>query len=241
MSAARARRALWDPDRIAAALAAGEPIAHLLLDRDARDPVLHALGERASAAGVPVQRTSARELWRLAPADVHTPVLAVLGPPADVGLDALMARDGPVWLLAGVAYAGNTGFAVRTAEVSGAAGVAIHARFEQGTRASTLRIAMGAHRFFPVVWEEADAAVDAARRAGRRIVGIEDSGTTSPWDADLRPASLFAVGGEHAGVARPLLDRCDLVLRVPMQGFIPAYNLQAVVAAVAIERLRQVG
>ena len=36
-----------------------------------------------------------------------------------------------------------------------------------------------------------------------------------------------------------LLARCDAVLRIPMRGFVPAYNLQAAMAMVAGERLRQ--
>jgi tRNA G18 (ribose-2'-O)-methylase SpoU len=50
---------------------------------------------------------------------------------------------------------------------------------------------------------------------------------------------LFVVGAESGGVPEPVLERADLVLRVPMAGFIPTYNLQAALAAVAIERLRQ--
>jgi tRNA G18 (ribose-2'-O)-methylase SpoU len=38
-----------------------------------------------------------------------------------------------------------------------------------------------------------------------------------------------------------VLERCDAVARLPVRGFIPSYNLQAAVAAVALERLRQLG
>jgi tRNA(Leu) C34 or U34 (ribose-2'-O)-methylase TrmL len=36
-----------------------------------------------------------------------------------------------------------------------------------------------------------------------------------------------------------VLAAADRVLRLPMRGFIPSYNLQAAMAAVALERLRQ--
>jgi len=48
------------------------------------------------------------------------------------------------------------------------------------------------------------------------------------------------VGGERDGVPPELLARCDEVIRVPMAGFVPSYSLQAPVAVVAVERLRQV-
>jgi tRNA G18 (ribose-2'-O)-methylase SpoU len=36
-----------------------------------------------------------------------------------------------------------------------------------------------------------------------------------------------------------VLDSCDLVVRIPMAGFVASYNLQAAVAAIAAERFRQ--
>src|SRR5213594_4152891 len=80
-----------------------------------------------------------------------------------------------------------------------------------------------------------------ARRAGKRIVGIEDSGRAAPWEIDLTPPVLFVAGGEADGVPRALLARCDVVTRIPMAGFVASYNLQAAVAILAAERLRQRG
>jgi tRNA G18 (ribose-2'-O)-methylase SpoU len=51
---------------------------------------------------------------------------------------------------------------------------------------------------------------------------------------------LFVLGGERHGIPREVLDQCDDVIRIPMLGFIPSYNLQAAMAAVASERLRQI-
>lgn len=226
---------------IAAALERGEPLHRLLVARNARDPALRALCERAKAAGAAVDVTSERELWRLSPPGQPCEILAVVGPTAAVDLHTLMQRSGAVWLFSGVAYAGNVGFALRTLEVAGAAGAVVDAHFEKGKRRSALRIAMGAQRFFPVLWKNSDAALEAARAAERRIIGIEDSGRLAPWEADLSGAPLFVVGGEQQGIAASALAHCDLVLRLPMAGFIPSYNLQAAVAATAIEHLRQTG
>ena len=49
----------------------------------------------------------------------------------------------------------------------------------------------------------------------------------------------FVVGGEHAGVPEGVLAQCDAVVRIPMAGFIRSYNLQAAVAMIAAERMRQ--
>ena len=60
-----------------------------------------------------------------------------------------------------------------------------------------------------------------------------------PWEEDLRGPTLFVVGGEKHGIPDGLLQMADRVLRLPMLGFIPSYNLQAAMAMVAGERMRQ--
>ncbi len=223
------------------ALATGRPVRFVLLDRDDPRPELASLGEKARRRGIAVARTSPRELWRLATPAAPTDALALVGPPPRATLAELLDRPGPVWLLAGMRYPGNTGFAIRTAEVSGAAGVVVDARFEAGTRRDALRAAMGAHRFFPVLFDAAEAAVAAARRAGRQVIAIEDRGRRSPFEVDLRPPGLLVVGGEREGIPPAILEAADEVLRIPMRGFIPAYNVQAAMAIVTGEWLRQSG
>ena len=146
---------------------------------------------------------------------------------------------GALWLLAGVTYPGNAGYAIRTAEVSGAAGIAIDSAFSPEQRRRALRFSMHAERFFPVLWEPAARVVDFARERHRAVFGVEDIGTRSPWEVDLTGPTLFVIGAERDGIPTALLSRCDEVLKLPMAGFVPAYNVQAAMAAVALERLRQ--
>jgi TrmH family RNA methyltransferase len=151
----------------------------------------------------------------------------------------LLQSPGAVWLLSGVSYPGNAGFVIRTAEVSGAAGIILDARFDRIGRRSALRVSMRSDWFMPVCWERSETVVERAASAGRRLVGIEDCGGPAPWEADLTGRVLFVVGAERGGIPSAILARCEPVVRVPMAGFLPTYNLQAAVAAVAVERLRQ--
>jgi TrmH family RNA methyltransferase len=235
-----ARRQLAGADEVAAALAGGAPLRLVLVARDA-PPDARALAERARAAGARVLPASANDLRRMrrAGAPEGCALLGLLGPDPGADPDEALAGPGAAWLLAGVAYAGNAGYAIRTAEVSGADAIFLDAALDGEGRRRALRASMHAERFFPVHWQAADAVVAAARRAGRRLVAVEDVGERAPWQADLRGRVLLAIGGERAGLAPALLARCDAVVRVPMAGFVPSYNLQAAMAAVAAERLRQ--
>ncbi|MBW2402196.1 MAG: hypothetical protein JRG80_23590, partial [Deltaproteobacteria bacterium] len=86
---------------------------------------------------------------------------------------------------------------------------------------------------------EANGVLDEAARSGRRLIAVEDVGDRAPWDVDLRGRVHLIVGGEADGIPKATLARCEAVVRVPMAGFLPSYNLQGAVAAVASERLRQ--
>jgi 23S rRNA (guanosine2251-2'-O)-methyltransferase len=233
------RRQLVGADALGAALAAGDPVRLVLAAHDPRDPAVREAVARAEAAGVPVRRTSANSLWRLGPGDEDTELLALVGPDPAASREEAMAAGGAAWLLVGSAYAGNTGFAVRTAEVSGAVAMFVANDFDHEGRREALRASMRADRFLPVFWEPALEVVRDARAAGRCVLAVEDVGRRAPWDADLTGPLLLVVGGERHGIPREVLGACDDVLRIPMRGFIPAYNLQAAMAIVAGEHLRQ--
>ena len=232
------RRQLAGDAEIAAALAKGEGLRLVLLRRGA-PAVAQAIAAIARARGVPVIESSENDLRRMRRTPAPCDVLALLGPDPKVSIEAAMARPGCAWLLVDVAYPGNAGYAIRCAEVSGAEAIFLDAAMDAAGQRQALRASMYADRFFPVQWRRAEEVLDAAKQAQRRIVAIEDAGTVAPWEADLRGPVLFVIGGEARGIPAPLLARCDAILRIPMAGFIPSYNLQAAMAAVAAERLRQ--
>jgi tRNA G18 (ribose-2'-O)-methylase SpoU len=229
------------PEAVARALEAGEPVRLLLVREGELPPEASALVERARATGIPVRVASAATLWRYSRTRPAADVLALVGRDPRAPLDAVLAGDDPVWLLVAVAYPGNAGFAVRTAEVSGAGGIVIDNRFERPARRETVRAAMRADWFLPVFWEKSLPAIEQARAAGRRVLAVEDVGERTPWQTDLRGRLLLVVGGERYGIPPEVLERCDEALRIPVAGFIPSYNLQAAMAVVAVERLRQLG
>jgi tRNA G18 (ribose-2'-O)-methylase SpoU len=223
---------------IEAALASGEAIRLALVRRGAGGDA-GALAAKLADLGVAVRETSANDLRRMSAVREPCDALALVGPDPDAPLAEVLARPGDAWLLGGVAYPGNAGFAIRTAEVSGAAAILLDCAFDAAGRRLAARTSMHAERFFPVRWIASREAIDAARTAQRRVIAIEDAGRTSLYDADLGGAVLFVLGGERNGIAPDLLACCDEIVRIPMRGVIPAYNVQAAMAVVVGERLRR--
>jgi 23S rRNA (guanosine2251-2'-O)-methyltransferase len=234
------RQRVAGADAVEAALDAGTPVRCVVLPEAAVGPRCAAVASRADAAGIAVLRVAPRRFERLRGNQHDARILALVGPDPRVGLAEVMARGGAVWLLTGPVYPGNVGFAIRTAEVSGTDGLYVDNDFDHAARREATRASMRADRFMPVGWAAADEVIAAAREARKRVIGIEDVGSRPPWSVDLSGPVLLVVGGEAEGVPPAVLDRCDAVTRLPMAGFIASYNLQAAVAVVAVERLRQI-
>lgn len=216
---------------------AGVQLLLVRADDDAADT--HALVEAAEQHGVQIWRGSAGDLRRLGRGPDADRVVALLGPPPTAALSELLARGGLTWLLHRIAYPSNVGFAVRTAEVSGADGVIVDAEFNHEQRARIAHVSMGAARLLPVLFCDTAEVLEQARVAGLFSVAIEDVGDKAPWQVDLRGPTLCVLGGERAGLPREVLERCQARIKIPMAGFVPSYNVQAALAAIASERLRQ--
>ena len=219
-----------------------ENVSLILALRDSEDSEVTRLCELAESKGITVIKGSKSDMWRMArinEGDEPPGILALGGRNPDASIGEVLANGGLVWLLAGARYPVNIGFTIRTAEVSGADAVFVDGDLNHDDRKAAVRASMKAHRFMPVHWVNGDEIVAKAHEAGFRVVSLEDTGDKEPWDEDLTGDVMLVVGGERDGIRDSILNASDSVVRIPMAGFVPSYNLQAPVAVVAAEALRQ--
>ena len=106
-------------------------------------------------------------------------------------------------------------------------------------RSAAKRASMKAHRFIPVFWRKAIESIQLAKQAGFRLIAVEDVGEKTPWEVDLTGNVILIVGGEREGISDEVLSSADEVIKIPMTGFVPSFNLQAPLSSVAIEAQRQ--
>ena len=219
-----------------------EQVSLLLALRGCSEPEVVRLRKIAKERGIPVRDSSKNDMWRMARRNDGAeppPILALVGRNPNASIDEILAAGGLAWLLAGARYPVNIGFTIRTAEVSGSNAVFVDGDLTHAQKKSAKRASMKAHRFMPVHWVQGDNLVRLAKTSGFRVIALEDTGTLEPWEEDLTGDILLVVGGERDGISDSILGECDSVLRVPMSGFVPSYNLQAPMAVVAAEALRQ--
>jgi tRNA G18 (ribose-2'-O)-methylase SpoU len=219
-----------------------EDVTLILFLRDSQDPEADRLRKLAEEKGITVRESSKMDMWRMARVNHgNSPpsILALVGRQPDASIEQVLSSGGLCWLLDGARYPVNIGFTIRTAEVSGAQAVFVDGSLNHTEKKAARRASMKAHRFMPVHWVDGKAVVEMAKEAGFRVISIEDTGNLGPWEEDLTGNVLLVVGGERDGISGPILEESDSVIRVPMSGFVPSYNLQAPMAVVAAEALRQ--
>jgi tRNA G18 (ribose-2'-O)-methylase SpoU len=233
------RRRLSGAKTIADALDAGTALSLLLILEEGSSDESRAVAERAKQSGIVVCAESARELRRMSEGEERAELLALVGPPPSSSLPSLMAAEGIVFALAGLRYPGNVGFILRSLEVAGAAGVVLDSDWAASQREEASRIGMRADRYLPVLDASASEAIAAARDAGRRIVALETSGRTTPWEIDWTRPMLVLIGSETTGIDPIQLAQADAVVAIPTHGFIPSYNVQAAAGIVLGEWMRQ--
>jgi 23S rRNA (guanosine2251-2'-O)-methyltransferase len=228
-------------DEILAAIDNNENISLILVKRDSETQKLQNILEYAESSGVKIIFGSENDLWRMSRDNSQgiPNVLALVGRNPDLSLQEVFSNGGLVWLLAGAAYPVNIGFCIRTAEVSGASAVIVDAELNNPERSAAKRASMKAHRFIPVHWTPGLDAIKMAKKSGFRIIAVEDVGMSAPWDVDMTGDIILVVGGEKNGISSEILSESDEIVRIPMSGFVPSFNLQAPLSAVAIEAQRQ--
>ena len=218
---------------ILSALDSGQNIKMILVDRDED---CEQLLERCRTEKIKVVEGSSNDLWRMS-ANGQQKALALIDREPEGTLDEVFDRDGAIWLFDGVEYAPNLGFGIRTAEVSGATAVIINVKKTHEERRTIRRASMRATRFIPVVYASTEEIIS---KCNRRIVVAEDIGKKTPWETNLTGNVLLVVGAENAGVSSDVLKAADEVVKLPMPGFVPSYNLQVAISALGMERLRQI-
>ena len=219
-----------------------EKVSMLLVLRDVMNAEVDELTELALQRDIPVKKSSESDIWRMSKSTENNkipPILALVGRNPNANIDQILEDGGIIWLLAGAQYPVNIGYTIRTAEVSGANAVFVDGNLSHKQKKAAKRASMKAHRFMPVHWVGGFDFVRLAKEKGFKIISIEDTGNLHPWESKLTDDVLLVIGGEHYGISEEILSISDQIIRIPMAGFVPSYNLQAPMAIMASEALRQ--
>jgi 23S rRNA (guanosine2251-2'-O)-methyltransferase len=181
------------------------------------------------------------ELERICGSPDHQGVVAEVDPFPYVGAAELLgAGDRLLVVLDQVQDPRNLGAVCRSAEVAGAAGVALPERRAAEITPTACKASAGAveHLAIARVRNVADW-LGEAKLAGFWIWGADADAESPPWEADLTGRTVLVLGGEGKGIRPRVAAACDGLLALPQRGKIDSLNVSAAAAALLFEAARQ--
>ncbi|GMV92482.1 MAG: putative tRNA/rRNA methyltransferase [Candidatus Hydrogenedentota bacterium] len=212
----------------------------LFLLRDAKG--LEAI--RAAAGPIPVEECSRQDLDNLSKGAIHQGVVLEADPLPRVPLDRWLAgsipADAVVIILDGVEDPHNFGAIVRSASACAASAVIFGKDRSAPISSVAMKSAAGAMEYVDLIEvTNLVRAVEALKKSGFWIAGLDADAEQDLWDADLKGRIGLVVGSEGKGVRRLMTKHCDFHLRIPLSGPITSLNASVSAAIALAECVRQ--
>lgn len=194
------------------------------------------------ARGVTITRVSKELFGRLSGRDRPSGLAAIVrGRPA--GLGELEVDAACVFVaLHEIASPGNLGTIIRTANAAAAAGVILLGATADPFDPAAVKASMGALFGLPVAHVDAEEEF-FAWAAGHSVAVIATSGKAADsfWDVEYPRPSVLLLGAEGTGLPGRLLERGDLLVRIPMAGTAESLNLAVAAGVMLYEMARRAG
>ena len=198
--------------------------------------VIAEIRKRATQTDVPVKVVPRTELDKHAHGTNHQGVVAFTARYRYAELHRLFEQERPaVLFLDGLTDPHNLGSLLRSADGAGFNGVVVPARRSVNVTAAVRRVSAGAAEVVPVARvNNLSSALDAARKAGLWIVGLDQDAPEDVWATKLleRPVGLV-LGSEDRGLSQGVRAHCDGLVSIPSAGTLDSLNV-AVAGAVAM-------
>lgn len=233
------------------ALRTGVPMRRILMaDNIKRDPLVNDIQRKAKRFDVEVQLVPRKKLDDLSDRGSHQGVIAEAKPFEYRGINELIQdacayageHDGRalVVVLDHLTDAGNLGAVTRSAEAVGASGIVIPNKRSARVDAATYKSSAGAIAHMPVA-QVANLVQAMARLKdeGFWIAGATEHSEGSIWDANLKGKIALVMGNEHDGLSRIVMESCDFLCKLPLEGEVASLNVAQAATACMYEWLRQ--
>jgi 23S rRNA (guanosine2251-2'-O)-methyltransferase len=216
----------------------------IYLDESRQDGRMKEVILAAERAGVQVMRVSAKRLDGFIGAGRHQGVVARIevrnfGERVDDLLDTL---DRPPFLLVldGVTDPHNLGACLRVANAAGVDAVIAPRDRAAGISATVSKVASGAAEATPYFMVTNLArTLDELKERNIWVVGTSDQAETDLYAADIPESVAWVLGAEGEGMRRLTRDKCDLLVRIPMNGQVDSLNVSVAAGVCLFESVRR--
>lgn len=229
------------------ALRAGLPARAVYLASGDADERTREILRLAGELGASVHQASRADLDALTAGSAHQGVAIEVpeysyADPDDLLENATGAGHAPLVIaLDGITDPRNLGATLRSAGAFGADGVVVPARRSAGVTVAAWKVSAGAAARVPVARAtNLVRALEAYKKAGCFVVGLDGEGPTQIGDLELATEPLVLVlGSEGKGLSRLVTQTCDLVVSIPIASAVESLNAGTAIGIALYEVARK--
>lgn len=204
-----------------------------------------ALSDLARRHKVPVRLVERDELESLSGYGRHQGAVLqckVAVPGADDPAQWLAQLQEPAFVLVldGVQDPHNLGACLRSADAAGVHAVVLPKDRAVGITATVRKVASGAAEHI-TVFQVTNLAqtLRKFKQLGLWVVGADERGHQSLYDADLSGPLVIVLGAEGKGLRRLTRELCDTLVSIPMAGQVDSLNVSVATGVLLYEAVRQ--
>ena len=136
----------------------------------------------------------------------------------------------------------NLGAIIRSAESFGFDGVIIPERRSASVSPIVYKTSAGAINNINVIMvKNINRAIEEIKEAGFWVYGLAGEASAPIDQTDLKGKVCLIVGNEGRGLSRLVRENCDILINIPMKGFVNSLNASVASAIAMYEVLRQNG
>lgn len=153
-----------------------------------------------------------------------------------------MERTPIVIILHNIRSALNSGAILRTADAILAEKVYFSGYTATPEHPKVPKTSLGAENSVPwEKFEDIDKLLELLKSEGFQIVGLELHETAiNFWDAKYKYPVALLLGNEISGIAPELIDKCDMIINIPMLGQKESLNVATATGIAALEIAKNV-
>lgn len=223
-----------------------ERILRLCIYHDRQNKKIEALMQLAKKQNVKIEHASRYELDRLTQEANHQGVLAFCEKARvyhEGDLESIVQElTVPPFLLIldGIQDPHNLGACFRSADAAGVHAIIAPKDKSVGLTSAVSKVASGAAEVIPFVQvTNLVRTMEILKELGVWFYGAAAEATQTIYEVDFRGPTALILGAEGAGLRRLTRERCDGLVKIPMQGTVSSLNVSVAAGICLFEVVRQ--
>lgn len=238
---------VWGRNPILETLHSTRRVKRIFLAEGQREAqALAAIVQEAGRKHIPIEMVPRSRLDQLSRGAVHQGCIALVEERRYASVDDILAgaerkNEAPFLLiLDAIQDVNNLGSLLRTAEAVGVHGVVLPEHRAAEVNATVVKTSAGATEHLLIAQEtNLSRTIDFLKKQNIWVIGLAGEAKIEYHQADLTGALALVVGNEGKGISRVVREHCDLLIKLPMRGYINSLNAAVAGSIVLYEALRQ--